>query len=256
MRIAVVTPYFKEDRSVLARCMESVRKQAVPVDHILVADGFPQDWVEAYGNVNHVILRKNSADFGDTPRSLGFVVGMKNDYDILQFLDADNVLFPDHMAKAVEACAANRPDLIVARRALLRPDGSTMSVAMQDEDNLMHVDTNCYVFCSSAFHIGLKWSLIPRQFACVGDRIFWGIVRNANLKAVVLRDKTVGYSCMWPEVYKALGETPPAGARDLSRHQEAMKAWWHGLDKSEQDSIQKKLGTLIQVDSGIGQRDR
>jgi hypothetical protein len=44
-RYCVVTPYFKEDRAMLKRCMDSVRRQTAKVDHMLVADGFPQDWI-------------------------------------------------------------------------------------------------------------------------------------------------------------------------------------------------------------------
>ena len=41
-RYAFVTPYYKEARDCLERCVASVRRQTVRADHILVADGFPR----------------------------------------------------------------------------------------------------------------------------------------------------------------------------------------------------------------------
>jgi hypothetical protein len=38
-----VTPYYKETRTCLERCIASVKQQTMRADHILVADGFPQD---------------------------------------------------------------------------------------------------------------------------------------------------------------------------------------------------------------------
>ena len=40
-RYAVITPYHREDRVMLKRCIDSVARQTVAADHFLVADGFP-----------------------------------------------------------------------------------------------------------------------------------------------------------------------------------------------------------------------
>jgi hypothetical protein len=39
-RYIVVTPYDKEEKPLLERCIASVRAQAVAAEHLLVADGF------------------------------------------------------------------------------------------------------------------------------------------------------------------------------------------------------------------------
>jgi len=69
-RVAVITPYYKEDRLVLERCLRSVRKQTVAVDHFLVSDGFPQDWLD-HEEVRHFRLGKSHGDYGNTPRGIG-----------------------------------------------------------------------------------------------------------------------------------------------------------------------------------------
>src|SRR5436309_14981422 len=94
MRIAVITPYFKESAEILRKCMASVQSQCVPVDHVLIADGHPQYWVEEQPRVTHIELRKGAADFGDTPRSVGFVVALRSDYELIQFHHPGNVPTP------------------------------------------------------------------------------------------------------------------------------------------------------------------
>lgn len=247
MRIAVVTPYYREDKEILARCIDSVRAQPMRVDHILIADGHPQDWVENHENVDHLVLRKSSADYGDTPRSLGFLLAIRRDYDIIQFLDADNVLFSNHFEAVLNGFAATGADLLIARRHMLRPDGSIINWTSDEDEKLQHVDTSCYVFSRNAFPAGLKWSYIPRELGCVDDRVFFASIKCSNLKIAVLSIKTVGYTCMWPVVYRAIGEEPPPGHRDIMDRYANAKAWWNALDESRRQLIQRNLGTVLNI---------
>ena len=41
MRVAYITPYYKEEPDVLERCIKSVEAQTIKVDHFLVSDGYP-----------------------------------------------------------------------------------------------------------------------------------------------------------------------------------------------------------------------
>jgi hypothetical protein len=68
-RYAIVTPYFRETRDALERCFRSVRRQTVAVDHIVVADGFAQQWIDGEP-VRHLRLDICHDDFGGTPRGL------------------------------------------------------------------------------------------------------------------------------------------------------------------------------------------
>ena len=248
IRMAVVTPYHREAAAVLARCIDSVRAQAMRVDHILVADGHPQAWVERHSHVHHIVLSRNSGDFGDTPRSLGFMFGVRNDYDVLQFLDADNVLTPNHFGAVRECFARTNADLILARRMLLRPDGSVLNVRMQEDDSLAHVDTSCFVFWRTAFQVGLKWGFIPKALGHIDDRVFYAAVRKSRLKIEALPAPTVGYTCMWAHVYRAVGEEPPAGCRDLSLHQRHARLWWEALDRGRRQAIEANLGISLTGD--------
>ena len=257
MRIAVVTPYFKESADVLRRCMASVQSQCVPVDHVLVADGHPQYWVEEQPRVTHIELRKGAADFGDTPRSLGFVVAMRSEYDIIQFLDADNVLMPEHFDAVLGhfrgLSEAEYPDLVVARRHMLRPDGSILGVSIAEDEALKHIDTSCYVFYRTAFHVGLKWCLIPRQLGFMDDRVFFALMTRAGLRKIVVNStKTVGYTCWWDDLYEEAGEEPPPNCKHLEPYRAAARKWWRELDAHSKKVIEQTLGLPIILPPAVG----
>jgi len=249
MKIAVITPYFKEGRDVLQRCMESVRTQCIPVDQILVADGHPQNWVESHHRITHVVLPKNAGDFGDTPRCLGFLLGLRSGYDILQFLDVDNILMPDHFEVVLEhfrdVANADFPDVVVSRRHMLRPDGSVLPIGIPEDDERRHIDTNCYVFYRTAFELGLRWSLIPKQLAFMDDRVFYGMLVTANVKIAFNQRKTVGYTCLWESAYRRLGEEPPPNCRNIEGHRAEALAWWRALDRHTRRIIERQLGVPI-----------
>jgi glycosyltransferase involved in cell wall biosynthesis len=250
MRIAVVTPYFKESAEVLRRCLASVQSQGVPVDHVLVADGHPQDWIEAEPRVTHIVLRKSAADFGDTPRSIGFVSAMRSEYDIVQFLDADNILMPGHFDMTLRHFRglpeAEYPELVVARRQLLRPDGSALGVSIKADDTLKHIDTSCYIFYRTAFHVGLKWCFIPKQLGFMDDHVFFALLTRSRLRRIAVNEaRTVGYTCWWDDIYREAGEAPPPNCKHLEEYRAAARAWWGTLDAHSKSVIEARLGLPI-----------
>src|SRR5689334_20420519 len=95
-RYAFVTPYYKETRDCLERCIASVKQQTIPADHILVSDGFPQDWLDQ-ADVRHVHLDRAHGDYGNTPRGIGSLMAVAEGYDGIGLLDADCWLEPDHL---------------------------------------------------------------------------------------------------------------------------------------------------------------
>src|SRR5262249_40897980 len=150
MRIAIVTAYHKEDRPTLERCIASVRSQGAPVEHILVADGHPQDWIRDAG-VRHVVLDRSHGGFGDPPRMIGLMLAIREEFDAIEYLDADNLLFPRHAAMATALLDESGAHVLVLKRRFLRPDGSALDFTMTDEQALASIDTNCYCFASPAF---------------------------------------------------------------------------------------------------------
>jgi FkbM family methyltransferase len=208
-RQVIVTPYLKEDRATLERCIASVRDQTVATDHILVADGHPQDWIDALP-VRHIRLDRAHADFGNTPRGIGSLMAISEDYEGIGFLDADNWLEPDHVTRCLEAQAADpSADYVIARWNLRRPDGTILALPF----DAGHVDTNCFFFLPGSFHMLPHFSMMHRELSLVGDRVFFMALNGAKLRAATLASPSVNYSCLWPTSYRMAGEEPPPEAK-------------------------------------------
>jgi hypothetical protein len=244
LRPIVITPYYKEDPATIRRCMGSVRSQTVPAEHLLVADGHPQDWIDREP-VRHLRLDRAHADAGNTPRGLGALLAAQEGFTAIMMLDADNWLEPEHVEVCLRAAAAKPDtDFVVAKRQFRRLDGSVMPI--RDESLDTHVDTNCFVYLPGAFHLLGIWLLMPRPMAPTGDRLIWSIVRTRQLSGVVLDGPvTVNYQCMWESLYRAVGETPPPGAKpndDLR----PVREWLANLGDREREVLTRLVGVNLQ----------
>jgi exopolysaccharide biosynthesis predicted pyruvyltransferase EpsI/glycosyltransferase involved in cell wall biosynthesis len=217
-RNAIITPYYKESRDVLERCIGSVRNQTVATDHFLVADGFAKDWIDR-ADVRHFRLDRCHSDYGDTPRGVGAMIAAAEGYQTIGFLDADCWLEPDHVEYCLELAKQAGPDgcdYVIALRHERRPDGTIINVGQVSVER--HVDTNCYFFLKSGFCVLPVWSSIPREVSIVGDRVFYAAVKANSLVPVVAARKTVNYTCLWESIYRAIGEQPPDGAKPNPDH--------------------------------------
>jgi cellulose synthase/poly-beta-1,6-N-acetylglucosamine synthase-like glycosyltransferase len=132
-KFAIITPYYNESPAFLRRCIESVARQTVPVEHLLIADGLPQSWLDTEP-VRHIKLDKSHGDYGNTPRGVGSLLAISEGFDGFGFLDADNWLEPMH----AELCAqcGTGVDYVIAQRHFRRPDETIMLI--QDETGHGH----------------------------------------------------------------------------------------------------------------------
>ena len=123
-RIAVITPYCQEPTEILRQCHDSVLRQQVPCDHVMIADGFPNAEVAGWA-VRHVILPVAHADVGNTPHSVGSLLADAEGYDFIAYLDADNWYRPDHLSSLVQLYEVTKAPVCCAWRTFHRPDGSS-----------------------------------------------------------------------------------------------------------------------------------
>jgi hypothetical protein len=207
---AIVTPYYKEPRALLERCIDSVKAQTIACDHFLVADGFPQDWIDGAG-VRHIRLDQAHGDYGNVARGTGALLAVAEAYQGIGFLDADNWLDPEHAAVCTGAGGEepSRVDLVIAKRRFVRPDGTDFFMAEEPD----HVDTSCWWFQEGAYHLTRYWVTMPREMAPIGDRVFSGLVEASRVSKREAAKITVNYLCLWEGVYRRFGETPPPGAK-------------------------------------------
>ena len=240
-RYAVVTPYYQESRETLERCLTSVENQMVKCDHFLVADGFPQTWVDER-SVRHVKLPAAHGDYGDVARGLGALLAVAEGYAGIGFLDADNWYDADHAERCVEAGNAKPApaDLVIAKRRLIRPDGTALELV--DEPD--HVDTSCFWFQAGAFPYLHYWVTMPKEVSAIGDRIFARVVRERRLTAARTAKQTVNYFCLWESAYRTMGETPPPGAKP-NIDSEPIFAWFLALSREERRRVIDLCGTNV-----------
>jgi tetratricopeptide (TPR) repeat protein len=243
-RYAIVTPYHQESRETLERCIRSVGQQTLPVEHILVADGHPQDWIDTAG-VRHLRLDRAHHDHGHTPRAMGAMLASSEHYEGIGFLDAAHWLEPNHVASCIEtyrsASKQHQVDYVIARRNLCRPNGSVLIAWRESVDE--HVDPNCFFFFPPAYPMLQHFGLMPKALAAAADRFFYQALRKRGLQAAVNETISVNYLCSWKAPYMALGETPPPDAKPNIDAQ-AVLAWLESRNPDERQLAYRLIGNL------------
>lgn len=205
---AIITPYHKEARPLLQRCIESVRNQSIPTDHFLVADGFPQPWIDGE-KVRHFKLDREHNDNGNTPRGIGALMAIGEQYDGIGLLDADNWLDGDHIEACLDAAASiGKCDYVIAQRRFRRPDETILPFP----EEVGHIDTSCFFFLPGAFCVVPYWGTIPRALSPICDRVFAAMLRRHTLRFARVDKPTVNYHCLWASCYYVVGEIPPPEA--------------------------------------------
>lgn len=208
-RCIAITPYYKEEPHILRRCMSSVQSQTVACEHLMIADGFPQGWLDQT-EVRHLKLDRGHGDYGNTPRGVGAMLALAEEYDAIFFLDADNWLERNHVDECLAAAErsfkdAKFCDYVIAKRVFRRPDETILPLG--EDPN--HVDTSCFFFLRGAFHLLPLWVTMPKIVSLVGDRIFLTLLNSLSLNKAVTRFASVNYLCTWPMLYRSIGEPVP-----------------------------------------------
>jgi hypothetical protein len=208
----IITPYWKEDKQLLQRCIRSVKLQSVCTDHLLVADGHPQRWIDGE-KVRHLKLDRAHGDNGNTPRGLGALMAIGEEYEGIGFLDADNWLESNHVKSCIDAAhacegGAANCDYVIARRWIRRVDGTLMPIP----EEAGHVDTSCFFFFRGSFHVIPFWATMPRNVSSICDRVFNAMLKKHAFQFAQVAKPTVNFHCLCPDTYRAIGEEPPPEA--------------------------------------------
>lgn len=214
MRVAVVTPYWKESTEVLERNHKSVMAQThCDLVHYMIQDGNPFNSVGVLAgwDITHVQL-PHCGDYGDTPRLVGCALADAAGVDAIVLLDADCWLEPEHVANMVKSMQETGAAIVTCPRSLWRMDGTEMGV--DSESNGIHFnDTNCYLVSREAFYLFRQWGLKDRKLCIVDDRVFWKAVQESGLKITRNPTATVNYPTSFAFHYEVAGEKVPDGAK-------------------------------------------
>lgn len=212
-KIAVITPYYKEDIELLRQCHHSVLRQNVGADHFFVADGFPNAELNSW-NVKHIILPQAHGDYGDTPRGIGSVLAKAEGYDFIAYLDADNWYHDGHLASLQALQAETNADICTAFRTFHKDNGEPLNITEGDEINFGHVDTSCYLLSKTAFDAVNIWLDMPKNLHDIGDRVFFAGVVHKKYRIAGTKNHSVAYRTQFKVHYLAAGLTPPPDAKE------------------------------------------
>ncbi len=187
MKVAVITPYYRESLAWLRQCHDSVLAQTHPCRHFMVADGFANEAVAGW-DLSHTVLAQAHADYGNTPRAIGALQAHTEGYDAVAFLDADNWLYPEHIATMVRLHQQTGAVVCTATRTLHRLDGSLMFVD-RESDGDKHADTNCMFFTRALFKLLPLWVMMPIQMAPQCDRVLWSAIKMRDCKRATIQNR-------------------------------------------------------------------
>jgi glycosyltransferase involved in cell wall biosynthesis len=225
MRVAVITPYYKEDLNMLAKCHKSVMHQTYKeVRHFMVADGHPRDYVADW-ECEHIVL-PNCGDVGDTPRVVGYAVAAARGYDAICFLDADCWLEPDHLQTLVGIMKESNRAIVTCPRNLYDSNGSFLAVDTESDGRAFN-DTNCYLIHRNAYLLIHAFITKPNGEGLIGDRYLWLEVCRSGVPIARSMKPTINYTTTFAFHYKQLGLPVPDHAKVIADLGEGYKTYNH-----------------------------
>lgn len=212
MKVAVITPYYKEPIETLRRCHDSVAGQTHPCTHVMVADGYavPElaDWP-----VDHIVLTRAHGDVGNTPRSIGAISALNRGFDAIAYLDADNWYHPEHIESLVQTVRTTGVPMAVSERFIVALDGTIMNI--QEAIDPDFADTSSILHTAQAARLIPMWAMMPTNLGVMGDRVFMAIANLLRIPRARTGRKTLYYESNYAIHYHHAGLPQPADPRWL-----------------------------------------
>ena len=223
MKVAVVTPYYRETDEVLRTAMDSVRNQTYPdCRHYMVADGFPNPLVDAYG-AYHIRLPTAHGDTGNLGRCIGAFAAISAGVDAIAFLDADNWYRPDHISRMAALHGKTGAVVCTSGRSIHRQDGSLLRDRCRENDGERFADTSCLFFTRPAFDLLSLWGLQQPEYGAIGDRLVWRAIRRRGVSRAHDPEPSVAFRTQYAPHYR--NEPAPSGAKTRDEVDRVIRAF-------------------------------
>lgn len=214
MKVAVITPYYKEPAEKLLRCMRSVAAQDYPVTHFMVADGFANPVVGA-SNVKHIILPDAHGDNGNTPRGIGAISALNKGFEGFAFLDADNWFEPNHVSSLVAAIEATQAHVAFSGRKIVLPDGTPVPGRDPEDASNAHVDTSAYFITDKAAFLLPMWAMMDQPTSPCCDRIMLAAIKTFKVPHTHTQLDTMVFESNYSVHYRMAGRIVPRKVNDI-----------------------------------------
>ncbi len=253
-RIAVITPIFTEPLPWIEQAVDSVRRQSHDCRHILVADGVERADV-VFDDVQVLRLPSQANDGGATPRAIGGRAALEAGFDVIAYLDADDMLEPDFTDEILRAFAAGFdcvgvPALRVttANQALYFNNGD-QAVTWVPHRPHPGLGELCFLracglaLTGAALRLNEVWARMPRELGGTCD-LFWSwAAYDSPARICWTLRPSYGYRITNADVYPSYGLEPP---RDANREKSVLgarhHAAWNGLSPAEKGEILARIG--------------
>jgi hypothetical protein len=215
MKIAIITPYFKESLDILEQNYKSVIDQDLNTDHYFIADGYPLAAINKW-KVKHIILDKSHDDNGNTPRGVGSKKVRELNYDFLAYLDADNWFHKNHLKSLINLYNDAKVNICCSKRTFHHMNGKELYISEMPEDEFEHVDTSCFLIHNSAFELTKIWEKMPKILSPICDRIFYKSIFIHKKYSIAFSNlRTVAFRSQYLSHYKSANEQPPKNLKGL-----------------------------------------
>ncbi|HKU94888.1 MAG TPA: glycosyltransferase [Vineibacter sp.] len=224
MRVAVITPYYREPPDVLRLCHDSVARQTHPCRHYMVADGFPEPVVSTWP-VEHLQLPRPHNDVGNAARCIGAMAAAGDGVDAVAFLDADNWYHDDHIESLVALHQCTGALVCTSGRNIHRVDGSVLIAGGETGDGETHADTSSLWIHRRAFEVLSLWTAMPPPLGAIGDRVIWAAIMARKIPRAHSGRATMAYQSRYAAHYLAAGEPPPENAKGNDDLMSAFRLW-------------------------------
>ncbi len=225
MRVAVVTPYYRESDDILRQCLQSVAAQTFPVTRILVADGFPKDWVAQAAGRHIALPGQGHGDNGNLGRATGCALAVAEGFDAIALLDADNWFLPNHIASLVTLHQDTGAAICTSARSLHRPDGAFLDALDPEANGVDFADTSCLLYLRPAFSLLPLWERMPAQFGPICDRIMWAAIQLHKTTTAHSGLPTMAFRSIYCVHYHGQGVVMPPGCKPLAEVEACMGRW-------------------------------
>jgi hypothetical protein len=233
-RVAVITPYFDEPLDIVRQCHKSVLDQTHSCEHFLICDGLERTEVLQW-KAQHIRMNRPHADCGNTPRGIGSLAAMNEDFDAICYLDADNWYCPNHVEAMLSLQRQTGAEVCAGTRSVHGWDGELLFVDRDECDGVKHVDTSCLFLTRAAFGLLPIWAMMPRQLSPIGDFIFWDAVCNQGFTRAHHPEPTVAFRTRYAAHYVRVQRPAPPEAKTVAATSDAAMDWWKALPQDQKD---------------------
>lgn len=208
-RTALVVPYFNGSKFI-DRCVESILKQSVPYDEIIIVDdgSTPNhaDYVEKFDQISGIRVVKKPNGGQGSARNFGASIA---DADFISFLDQDDFLLADHN-KILSTKLLENPDVGYVYGDAVEADGEGNIIrygmikdhALHPKENIVHfVGQDCFILPSASMITKSAFSKVggfDEQFTGYEDDDLFLRLFRAGFKGVFI-DEPVYVWCIHGE---------------------------------------------------------